>query len=197
MPYSEYLKARALFFRSQGSSASAVTKHLIEEGLRATRQGVAKFFRRYDETGSAARRPGSGRHSKITPDVLRIVEEQMLRDDETMAIQLEALLIARHHPLSLSTILRCRQQLGWTFRGSAYCQLIRVANKAKRLQFTQDFLHEAATGFNDVVFTDETSIQLESHRLFCCRKRGQLPKTKSRYIYINTYNELISSLCCY
>ena len=78
------------------------------------------------------------------------------------AIQLEARLIARHHPLSLSTILRCRQQLGWTFRGSAYCQLIRVANKAKRLQFAQDFLHEAATGFNDVVFTDETSIQLRT-----------------------------------
>ena len=158
MPYSEYLKARALFFRSQGSSASAVTKHLKEEGLRATRQGVAKFFRRYDETGSAARRRGSGRHSKIRGG-LRIVEEQMLRDDETTAIQLEALLIARHHPLSLSTILRCRQQLGWTFRGSAYCQLIRVA---KRLQFAQDFLHEAATGFNDVVFTDETSIQLRT-----------------------------------
>ena len=60
---------------------------------------------------------------------------------------------------------------------------LRVANKAKRLQFAQDFLHEAATGFNDVVFTDETSIQLESHRRFCCRKRRQPPKTKPRYIY--------------
>ena len=181
MPYSDYLKTRALFFRSHGVSPGVVAKKLKEEGLHASRQGLAKFFRRYDETSSTARRPGSGRRSKLTPDVMQIVEEQMQRDDETTAVQLMPLLAARHRPLSLSTILRCRQKLGWTFRGSAYCQLIRTVNKAKRLEFAREFLHEAATGFSDVVYTDETSIQLESHRRFCCRKRGQLPKNKPRY----------------
>ena len=100
-----------------------VAKQLKEEGLHTNRQGLAKFFRHYDETGSTARRPGSGRVSKLTPDVLQIMEEQMQRHDETTAVQLMSLLAARHRPLSLSTILRCRQKLGWIFRSSAYCQL--------------------------------------------------------------------------
>ena len=181
MPYSDYLKNRALCYRSQGLSSPRVAKRLKEEGLIASRQGLAKFFNRYDKTGSAARRPGSGRISKLTSEVLAIVEGQMQMDDETTAVQLMALLAARNHPLSLSTILRCRRKLSWTFRGSAYCQLIRAANKIKRLQFAKDFFHEAASGFNDVVYTDETSIQLESHRRFCCHKRGQLPRNKPRY----------------
>ena len=166
MPYSDYLKNRALCYRSQGLSPPRIVKRLKEEGLIASRQGLAKFFNRYDETGSAARRPGSGRISKLTPEVLAIVEGQMQMDDETTAVQLMALLAARNHPLSLSTILCCRRKLGWTFRGSAYCQLIRAANKIKRLQFAKDFFHEAASGFNDVVYTDETSIQLEIIAVF-------------------------------
>ena len=39
-----------------------------------------------------------------------------------------------------STILRCRKQ---PFRGSAYCQFIREANKAKRLEFARRHLHKA------------------------------------------------------
>ena len=101
MPYSDYLKTRALFFRSHGVSPGVVAKKLKEEGLHASRQGLAKFFRRYDETSSTARRPGSGRRSKLTPDVMQIVEEQMQRDDETTAVQLMPLLAARHRPLSL------------------------------------------------------------------------------------------------
>ena len=164
MPYSDYLKARALFFRSHGVSPGVVAKRLKEEGLHASRQGQAKFFRLYDKTSSTARRPGSGRLSKLTPDVLQIVEEQMQRDDETTTVQLTcmSLLAACHRPLSVSTILLCYQKLGWNFCGSAYSQLIRVVNKAKCLQFAWEFLHEAATGFSDMVYTDETSIQLES-----------------------------------
>ena len=47
--------------------------------------GVLKFLRKYHTTGSLRRRPGSGRPTKVTPDILRIVEEQM-EDDETTAV---------------------------------------------------------------------------------------------------------------
>ena len=41
---------------------------------------------------SLTRRMGSGRPSKITPDVLRVVEAKMQADDETTAVQLLDLL---------------------------------------------------------------------------------------------------------
>ena len=45
----------------------------------------------------------------------------MQEDDETTATQLQAKLAARGCYVSLTTILRNRRQLGWVYRGSAYC----------------------------------------------------------------------------
>ena len=59
----------------------------------------------------------------------------MRKDDETTAVQLAAILSSKGHALSLSTILRGRQSLGWAFRGSAYCQMIRHANKIKCVEW--------------------------------------------------------------
>ena len=69
-----------------------------------------------------------------------IVEQQMQSDDETTAVQLQRILADSGHALSLRTILRSRSKLGWTFRGSAYCQLICDTNKEKRLKWAQEYL---------------------------------------------------------
>ena len=74
---------------------------------------VYKVMKVYEETGRTASRSGSG-----------------IRDDETAATQLHQILLDSRVDISLSTILRCHTSLGWTFRGSAYCQLIRE-NKSK------------------------------------------------------------------
>jgi len=103
----------------------------------------------------------------------------MRKDDETTASQLHVILTKLGYHLSLRTILRCRTQLGWTFCGSAYCQVIRSENKAKRLEWAQ--LHQGDK-FENAIFTDESSIQLESHRRFCCRKKGEPPKNKPRLV---------------
>ena len=88
-----------------------------------TRVGVWKV---YDETGSVERRQGSGRPLVITEDIKRIVDEALQKDNEITAVQLEKFCKRR---VILLTISHCRGQPGWTFRGSAYCQLIRAANK--------------------------------------------------------------------
>ena len=180
MPYSDYLKRRALHFHAMGLSPRAIAEALAVEGLSATRQGLALLIKRYNRTGTVERCAGSGRPSKITPRVKAIVESQMREDDETTAIQLADILRNRGCNLSLSTILRSRRSLGWTFRGSAYCQMIRHVNKLKSLKWAQQNVHEAEQGFLDVIYTDETSIQLEAHRRFCCRKRGEPAKPKPK-----------------
>lgn len=164
-----------------GHKSTTITKLLRKEGLQVSVSSVARLCAKYRATGNIARIPGSGRPTKITGEVLEIVERQMRTDDETTAIQLQKLLSESGHPLSLKTILRSRTKLGWTFRGSAYCQLIREQNKAKRLEWAQEHLQEALNdGFNDVLFTDECSVMLECHRRFSCRKKGTQPKPKPR-----------------
>ena len=179
MVFDDYTKQRILFYCFKGTRAPTIARLLEDEGIVVSRRGVAKFLKHYSATGSICRRQGSGRKTKITEDIKRIVDQQMTVDDKTTATQLHVLLTNFGYRLSLRTILRCRTTLGWTFRGSAYCQLIREANKVKRLEWARKYKDD---DFANVVFTDETSIQQESHRRFCCRKRGEPPKNKPRLV---------------
>ena len=179
MVYSSYTKRRILFYSSQDYKPPAIQNMLFdEEGIVTTRQGIARFLKVYCETGSIDQRPGSGRKTKASTEVRQIVEEQMRKDDETTAVQLHHLLETKGYKLSFSTILRCRKALGWTYRGSAYCQLIRDANKEKRASWARQHFGD---DFENVIWTDETTVQLESHRRFACRKRGEPPRPKPRY----------------
>ena len=72
----------------------------------------------------------------------------MRQDDETTAFQLYKLLVEKGYNISRRTILRCRRDLGWTFRGSSYCQLIRHANKVKRLEWAKKYKDD---NFDNVV----------------------------------------------
>ena len=137
----------------------------------------SKVSIKYKITGTIVRTPGSGRPSKITAEVNALVERQMRHDDETTAAQLHVLLVRSGFAMDLRTVLRCRTSPGWTFRGSSYCQLIRHENKQKRLDWAR--LHRTDS-FEDVIWTDECTVQMESHRRFCCRKRGEAPRPKPR-----------------
>ena len=178
MVFSCYVKQRILWYDSQGLRPPTIAQKLLEEdGIKVSRRGVLKFLTVYKVTGTICRQPGSGRPLKVTAEIKAIVERQMELDDETTAHQLHCLLEKKGYVISLATILRCRISLGWTFRGSAYCQLIREANKAKRLAWAKEYRDDT---FEDVIYTDECSVQLETHRRFCCRKNGQRPKPKPR-----------------
>ena len=100
-------------------------------------------------------------------------------DDETTATQLQHLLCQSGVHISLATIKRCRKELGWTFQGSRYCQLIHEPNRLKRLAFVQACIANNET-FEDVIWSDETSVQLECHQRHSFHKQGQPPKLKPR-----------------
>ena len=124
MVFSTYKKQRILFFTLRGLKAPDIAKELQKEKINCSRVGIYKFLKKYEATGSIGRRVGSGRPSKITAKIKQIVEEQMRADDETTAYQLHHLLKEKGYSICLHMILRCGTALGWTFRGSAYCQLI-------------------------------------------------------------------------
>ena len=94
-----------------------------------------------------------------------------------MTTQLQAILAGYGIYVSLATIVRNRIQLGWTYRGSAYCQLIRQQNMDKRLDWARIYLHD---DFADVIWSDETTVQIETHRRHCYRKLGEKPRLKPR-----------------
>ena len=157
-----------------------------EEGGRPSAAGICKFLWRYEWFSTIARKPGSGRPTKVMPEVTAIVDQQMVADDKTTAVQLQRILEDKGHLISLVTILCSMLKLGWTFRSSVYCQLIKDTNKEKRLAWAREHVAAATSddcGFKDV-WMDESSVQLETHRWHSCRRRGQLTRPKPRYVTI-------------
>ena len=177
--FSTNKKQRILFFASWDLKSPAIAKELQKEGLKCSR--YLQVLKKYEATGSIRRRVGSGHPSKVTAEIKEIVERQMRTDDKTAAYQLHSLLTEKGYSISLHTthvhVLHCRTALGWGFSGSAYCQLIQETNKAKR------FASRTPWWFlEDVIWTDECTVQMESHRRFICRKLGEAPHPKPRYI---------------
>ena len=79
--------------------------------------------------------------------------------------------VCLRHPHLKKKIIYC------ACSGSSYCQLIRTANKTKRLEWAIRYQHEAEAGFCNVIWTDECTIQLETHHQFYCRKKGNAHAT--------------------
>ena len=83
----------------------------------------------------------------------------------------------RGFQMSISTINKIKRELGWTLRGTRYCQLIRNANKPKRVQWARENINN---NFEDVIWTDETSVWLEQHAKRSYRKKGVAAKRKPK-----------------
>ena len=65
--------------------------------------------------------------------------------------------------ISISTIKRVRRELGWVAKRIRYCAMTTEVNKEKRVEWCQEQIREGDLSFNNVVWTDEYTVQLESH----------------------------------
>ena len=108
----------------------------------------------------------------------------MAENDELTASDLHDMLVTKFSPravsFSIRTVAKARQDLGWQHTTKRYCQAIREANKAKRLEWCQGRL-QAGEKFEDVIFMDESSVLLECHRRISFRKRGAPRKLKYKH----------------
>ena len=77
--------------------------------------------------------------------------------------------------VSSSTVRRVRRNLGWRREKARYCQLIRESNKIKRLSFCLKALKDEG-GFEDVKFTDETSVEIQHYTRHCFKMLNDTTK---------------------
>ena len=101
--------------------------------------------------------------------------------------------------MTLRTVLRCHAALGWTFKGSAYCQLICQQNKVKRLQWAQEHLSD---GFDNVIWTNENGnhfviVLLRTVRPFCLNGWGVSYNRKGCSVFISFCKNVSITLYCH
>ncbi len=143
-----------LYF-TNGVNVTNIAKLLKEEGIKVSRSAVSLFVSRYKKSRS-----------------LQDANNKMKENDELTSKELQEQLLEEHNiQLSVSSIRRVKRNvLDWKSENARYFQFVREPNKMKRLVFCLNALVNKDT-FEDVIFTDETSGQIEQHARICFRKK--------------------------
>ena len=164
-----------------GYSITAIQQRLKEEDVIVTKRSLYRFIKKFKENGVYTDLQRRARDKKLTPEMLTVINDELEQNDEATARYLRAMLTEKYPELevSISTVKRQRQALGWVNTRPHYCQLIRNLNKTKRLLWCKEQLR-VNENFSNVIFSDECTIQLEHHGRLCFRKRKQPRKLKPR-----------------
>ena len=140
-----------------------IFQELKGEGLNVSYPSVARIVNKLKLTGSIENHARSGRPRKLNAEARAFIDEQMRANDETTSCQIQKRLQKRGITVHASTVRRSRKEQGWTLQNTRYCQMIRDANKAKRLEYAQRVLDTGDT-FHNVIFSDECSISFQQFR---------------------------------
>ena len=169
-------RKRVVVLRQNGHSVAEIRARLIEEGNLVSLVSIYKLLKKYECTGGVVDRKRKPSVRKILQsEHLHFIDEAMADDDELTARKLRDMLEQRWPGLkvSISSIKRVRKHdLGWICTRPKYCQLIRVANREKRLEWCQEMITAKET-FDNVIWSDECSVQLDNHGRMCFRKVKQ------------------------
>ena len=165
----------------KGHSVSVIQKRLAEDVKisKVSLYALCKKFRQHGTIANLPRPPS--RTKKLNSEQLQFIDDSLRESDELTAHQLRELLYI-HWPglnVSISTVKRVRRSLGWVTSRPKYCQIVRELNMEKRLLFCQEML-ACNERFEDVIFTDECSVQLDRHGRLCFRKEGEPRKLKPK-----------------
>ena len=177
----EYIKQRVITHyyrllegREKYGVFSKICSILRNENIITNRSFVQWTVRTFQSCGKLYRDKRNGRRNtkSSNPNILRIIENCMRDNDETTAKEIRQFLLNAGYSLSISLINKLRKNIGLTLRGTHYCQLVRENNKTKRLHWAFEHMND---DFNDVIWTDETSIFMEQFKRRCYRKKSVPP----------------------
>ena len=114
------------------------------------------------------------RDSKIVQETLRVKNEQSCRD-------VMKVLQKDGYSLSISTTQRLIKDCGFTSSKPRYSQMVRQANKEKRVEFRRKLII-CNDSLDNVIFSDESSFQLNNNRVTVYRKENcpanSIPRAK-------------------
>lgn len=186
-PNAEYIKGRIvnlyqnlLVQRVNFGIYSKISRLLLRENLIVSRSYVQRTVKTFLLCGKLFRDRKNGRPNRLSSNqnIRRIINNCMETNDEITANEIQ-LLLENHgyRRISKATINRIRRSIGWSLKSTRYCQMVRENNKPKILQWAQQQLND---NFQNVIWTDETSVIMEQYKKRCYRKRGFAAKRKPK-----------------
>ena len=165
-------RARVVCLWRAGFPVNKIWERLLEEGIIVSRKSLYCLLEKYHQTKSIADRKRAPRRRQLSNEHFQFIDEAMEANRELTSRQLHGMVVEKYPELcvSVSTIKRA---LGWNSKKTRYCALISEVNKEKRMTWCLDRVAVGDLELSDVIWMDESSIQLESHRKTVYQKKGQ------------------------
>ena len=179
--YSLYLRERIVLL-SKVYKPSEIVALMKEEGFKTSERGIQYLLKKYRQTGSFYDAHRSGRPPVLNLEARKLMDWLLTENDELTTSELQDELLNHGYPASKSTVALTRQSMGWTSKATRYCQLIRTANKIKRVEFCKDLLDSGET-FDNVLFTDESMVVMTPNVRRSYHKKGQPRRYKPKPKY--------------
>ena len=164
-----------------GYKLGPIYARLKQEGIDTTPRSLQRLIKKFKVHHTVADLPRRRKTKIITTEMLKMIDRLLEGNDELTARMIRRKLEDKFPQLqvSLATVKRARRDNGWVSTRPHYCQLIREANKAKRVVWCKQQLDDREQ-FDDIVFTDKCTVQLDNHGRLCFRRRRQLRALKQR-----------------
>ena len=164
-----------IIMKKNGYAVSEIQKRLSEEGVTVSTVSLYALVKKFERSNTVDDMKHKPRPSLLDACHYRFIDDKMTTDNELTSRQLLALFVDKYPVvhISISTLMRARKHLGWISKKTRYCALIREENKEKRLLWCKERIEQNDLDLSDVIFSDESSVQLESHRKTSYHKVGQ------------------------
>ena len=139
-----------------------------------SKKSLCLLIKKYKNTGSVADACKARRPRKLQ-EHYRFIDDAMAENDQLTSRQLHQ----SHQEafpgveVSISTIKRAERELGWVGKRTRYCALISDNNKEKRVSLCREQLEGGDFEFENVVWTDECTVQLKSHLRWTFHRVGE------------------------
>ena len=176
--YGEYTRNRILALSNANKTPTEIVSVLHEENIVIARTTVARIIWRTREKKQGEQHQDCrGRPLKASSPVKRKIDKVYMQNPEVTASELKNILEDELTGIRIgvSTIKRARKAAGWICSQTRYCQMVRDTNKIKRLEFCRKII-ETNDDFSNVIFTDESSVEIERATTIRFHKKGEMYK---------------------
>ena len=180
LQHDDHLKIISLF--RDGWSPKAIQRKFNDEGQLAgwsTIKDVIKKYQRGDIGYSVPEEQPIPRFNKIYDDDIAVIQAAFSENCRQSSRDIMRRLACRGTNASKSTVKKAIKAAGFTATKPRYCQMIRAPNKEKRVEFCKQLL-DTNDNFNDVIWSDECSIQLHDNKVVIYRPTDGLAEMVSQ-----------------
>ena len=176
---SDDARERVVRLWQQGKTPVQIVRKLANDDIVTTRRTVTRQIFCWTKGAGLADQTWSGLPSVVTKKMAEFMDKRLEEDEELSATELHRLIARKFgKKVSMQTIRRfLRQKLHWVAVKTKTGPMISDRNKIKRMEFAKQCI-AAKDSFDDVIWTDEISVQLVRHTRTVRVKVGKEPQYK-------------------